>query len=90
MTLTINKLKIWTDRNDLPLDIHAQFNDGWRLHLRFVRHWNQCFATLQRDDETIHLEAAFRHHAPDEIQTADMTRKDWAHVCFKYRMEMIQ
>ena len=90
MSLTIKKLQVRLDRHKLPREIYAVFNDGCRLSINFQKTWRLTTAYLWTDTERLHLDASpFRHHVPDEIQTADMTRKDWAHVCFKYRMEMM-
>jgi len=87
-TLTV-ALTVRLDRHKLPREIYAVFNDGYRLLISFQKRWLLTSAYLDTDTERLHLDASpFRHHVPDEIQTADMTRKDWAHVCLKYRMEM--
>jgi hypothetical protein len=91
-TLTIKKLQVHLNRQKLPTQIYAVFNDGWRLIIYFQKRWHLTSAYLEIPSESrrLHLDASpFRHHVPDEIQTADMTRKDWADVCFRYRMEMM-
>ena len=87
--MKITKLSIALDKNDLPTDIFAVFNDGRRLQLTYQRTWQQCFATLSGNKRTGRgLEAAYRHNIPTEIETSKMTRRDWANVCFQYRSEL--
>jgi len=87
--LTITYLSVRLDKYKLPREIYAVFNDGCRLQIYFQKRWRLTSTYLETDTERLHLDASpFRHHVPDEIQTKDMTRKDWANVCFKYYMEL--
>lgn len=83
--MTIKKLSINLDKKDLPIDIFAVFNDGRRLTLNYQQTWQMCFASLSGCKG---LEAAYRHNIPTGIETANMTRQDWANVCFQYRSEL--
>lgn len=89
MKITIKKLSIHLDKNDLPQDIFAMFSDGRWLTLDYQQTWQQCFASLSGNKRTgRRLETSYRHNLPTGIETTKMTRQDWANVCFAYRMEM--
>ena len=90
-TLAITKLAITTHKDGIPNHIYAVFNDGRHLTLDYQRTWQQCFASISGNKRTGRsLEAEFRRHMPTYGMTADMTRVDWAKVCFAYRMEMTE
>lgn len=87
--MSITKLSIILDKNDLPLDIMAVFNDGRRLTLNYQRTWQTCFGSLSGNKRTGRtIEASYRHNIPAEIETSKMTRQDWANICFQYRSEL--
>lgn len=92
MQTAITKLLISTYKDGVPKDIHAVFSDGRRLTLNYQRTWRQCFANLNGNKRTSRgLETSFLHHiTTDGINSpwVDMTRSDWANVCFAYRTEM--
>ena len=76
-------------KQPVPRSVYATFADGLNLHLSYVTTWRQCFATLRGGDEPIFHEAPFREHIPPStIGWEGMTRRDWANVCFAYRMAM--
>ena len=86
--LTITNLIVKLDKHQLPRDIHATFSNGCRLHLDYQKKWQQCFVFVTGYVYNVFTHKPFRHHIPEEIQTKDMTRKDWADVCFKYFVEL--
>ena len=87
--MKITKLNIALDKNDLPINIFAVFNDGRRLTLDYQRTWQMCFASLSGNKRTGRaIETAYRHNIPAEIETSKMTRRDWSNICFQYRSEL--
>jgi len=90
--MKIKKLQIDTRKDRVPINIYAIFDDGRRLQLTYQTTWQQCFATLSGNKRTGRgLEAPFLHHiTTDGINSPweNMTRTDWAKVCFAYRNEM--
>jgi hypothetical protein len=87
-TPAINKLKVNLDKIGLPNCVVARFNDGQILKLDFVKTWRQCFATLSGGEERVFSEASYRNYFPEGVQTTEMTRRDYANVCFAYYSEM--
>ena len=86
--MKIISIQIKTHKDGVPNDIYAVFDDGQHLTLDYQRTWRQCFANLSNK---IFDEAEFLHHIEtDGINSPwkDMTRNDWANVCFAYRKEM--
>ena len=87
--ITIKKLSINLDKNDLPQDIFAQFSDGRWLTLDYQQTWQQCFATLSGNKRTgRRLETSYRYNLPTDIETTKLTRRDWEQVCYRYYEEL--
>ena len=83
------------EKRKVPIDVYAMFGDDASVHLRYERAWRQCFSTPRHYDESgkkaVFHESPFLHHiTTDGINSpwADMTRRDWADVCFAYRMQL--
>jgi hypothetical protein len=90
-TTTITKLQITTHKDGVPNRIFAVFSDGRHLTLDYQRTWRQCFATLSGNGNRLYEDAEFLRHIRAFKSSGawdTVTTKDWANVCFAYRMEM--
>ena len=88
--MKITRLIIKTRKDKVPVDIYAVFSDEKRLHLDYQTTWRQCFAVLSGGRIERWCQPFLHHITTDGINSpwANMTRTDWAKVCFAYRNEM--